>query len=146
MLLKWWILRPIYVAPYKIILQTFKALHGLAPTYIQSMIQPRTVRPGLRSSGGMLYVPLTRLSSYGDRAFSNISPRRWNSLPQHQGHTWHLSIPTFSQNPSLQISLCRYRVKFSCCSLTSAFECSTDLVRFKNAVLLFLLLLLLLLL
>ncbi|XP_071798756.1 uncharacterized protein [Asterias amurensis] len=60
---------------YKIILLTFKALHGLSPTYIQNMIRPRSARPGLRSSGSMLYVPLTRLSSYGDRAFSNISPR-----------------------------------------------------------------------
>ena len=76
---------------YKIILLTFKALHGLSPTYIQNLIRPRSARPGLRSSGSMLYVPLTRLSSYGDRAFSNISPRLWNSLPQHLKDTHDIS-------------------------------------------------------
>ena len=67
---------------YKINLLTFKALHGSAPPYLASMLQHRHARPGLRSSGSMLLVPRTRLASYGDRAFSNLAPRLWNSLPQ----------------------------------------------------------------
>ena len=41
------------------------------------------LRPGLRSSGTgiTLHVPITHLRGYGDRAFSSIAPRLWNSLP-----------------------------------------------------------------
>ena len=46
------------------------------------MLRPRTVRPGLRSTNNMLFVPRTRLVSYVDRAFSCIAPRLWNSLPE----------------------------------------------------------------
>ena len=67
---------------YKIILLTFKALHGSAPPYVQNLLQLRTVRPGLRSSGSLLLsIPRARLASYGDRAFSNVAPRLWNCLP-----------------------------------------------------------------
>jgi hypothetical protein len=66
---------------YKIILLTFKALHGLAPSYIEGMLRNCNTRPGLRSSDEYLYVPRTRLVSYGDRAFSYIAPRLWNSIP-----------------------------------------------------------------
>ena len=40
-----------------------------------------SIRLGSRASGKLLYVPPTRLSSYGDRAFSSIALRLWNSLP-----------------------------------------------------------------
>ena len=70
-----------YRIQYKIILLTFKALHGSAPDYLQSLLQVRSSRSGLRSSGKSLFVPRTRLSSYGDRAFSSAAPRLWNSLP-----------------------------------------------------------------
>ena len=66
---------------YKIILMTYKALQGLAPSYIEAMIEYRNTRPGLRSSQKKLYVPKTCLASYGDRAFACIAPRLWNSLP-----------------------------------------------------------------
>ena len=48
-------------------------------------------RPGLRSSGSMLFVPRTRLASYGDRAFSNLAPRVWKSLPQSLRDTHDIS-------------------------------------------------------
>ena len=72
-----------YRIQFKIIVLTFKALHGLAPSYIQDMLQYRTLRPGLRSSSSahILAVPKTRLATYGDRSFSSIAPRLWNSLP-----------------------------------------------------------------
>ena len=76
---------------FQINLLTFKALHGSAPPYLASMLQHRHARPGLRSSGSMLLVPRTRLASYGDRAFSNLAPRLWNSLPQSLRDTHDIS-------------------------------------------------------
>ena len=77
---------------FKIILVTFKALHGFAPFYIQNMLRPRTVRPGLRSTNNMLFVPQTRLVSYGDKAFSCIAPRLWNSLPEDLREIQNISL------------------------------------------------------
>ena len=68
---------------FKIIILTFKALHGSAPPYMHDLLTHRTTRPGLRSIRNTLHVPRTRLVSYGDRAYSNIAPRLWNSLPDY---------------------------------------------------------------
>ena len=72
-----------YRIEFKILLLIFKAVHGLAPGYVTSLIEQRRLRPGLRSSGTgiTLHVPITHLRGYGDRAFSSIAPRLWNSLP-----------------------------------------------------------------
>ena len=66
---------------FKVLLLTFKALHDQSPGYLSSLIEERKVRPGLRTSGLSLRVPNTRLKTYGDRAFSAVAPRLWNSLP-----------------------------------------------------------------
>ena len=66
---------------YKVLLLVYKALNGLAPPYIRDMLRYRDARPGLRSTGRLLDVPRTRTSTYGNRAFSTIGPRLWNSLP-----------------------------------------------------------------
>ena len=79
---------------YKIILLTFKALHGSAPIYLQTLLQFRNVRPGLRSSDKLLSVPRSRLVSYGDRAFSNIAPRLWNRLPVDLRETENITLFT----------------------------------------------------
>ena len=65
----------------KVLLLTFKALHNQSPGYISSLIEDRKLRPGLRTSGQSLCVPSTRLKTYGDRAFSAVALRLWNSLP-----------------------------------------------------------------
>ena len=64
------------------------AYHIQGPPWISTLLhtdllQQRNIRPGLRlsSSSHILYVPKTRLASYGDRAFSSCAPRLWNSLP-----------------------------------------------------------------
>ena len=48
---------------------------------LSSLIEERKLRPGLGTSGLSLRVPSTRLKTYGDRAFSAVAPRLWNSLP-----------------------------------------------------------------
>ena len=85
---------------FKIIILTFKALHGSAPPYVHDLVTPRTTRPGLRSIRNTLHVPRTRLVSYGDRSYSNIAPRLWNSLPDYlrQINTQHHSLPSETQN------------------------------------------------
>ena len=71
------------IVQYKILLLTFKALHNQSPSYISELISVRHLRPGLRSAGLSLQIPNTRLKTYGDRAFSSVAPRLWNSLPSH---------------------------------------------------------------
>ena len=68
---------------FKILLITFKARLGLAPSYVTEMLTPYEPVRSLRSSGGgLLAVPKSRLKSKGDQAFSVIAPRLWNDLPE----------------------------------------------------------------
>ncbi len=66
---------------YKVLTFVFKTLHGLAPVYISDLICPYSPRRSRRSSSeNLLTVPLSRLKSKGDRAFSVLAPKLWNSL------------------------------------------------------------------
>ena len=68
---------------YKILLLTFKALHGLAPGYLQQLIKQYVPRRELRSMDKMtLYNPTANLKSYGYRSFQKAAPTLWNRLPQ----------------------------------------------------------------
>ena len=64
---------------FKILVLTFKCLHGLAPPYLKlSFYSPTRT---LRSSDSLrLTVPRTK-RAIGDRAFSSMAPRLWNDLP-----------------------------------------------------------------
>ena len=69
---------------YKILLLTFKALHGLAPSYICDLITKYKPARTLRSSNELLLNSTTyNLKSYGSRSFSVSAPALWNSLPFH---------------------------------------------------------------
>ena len=68
---------------YKILLLAFKVVHNLSPSYVCTLLTVRQMRPRLRFAGLILQVPNTRLKTYGDRAFSAVAPRLWNSLPIH---------------------------------------------------------------
>lgn len=71
---------------YKIILITFKALHGEAPTYIINLISTKTSSSySLRSNddGPLLQVPSKRaLKTLGERSFYYAAPKLWNRLPK----------------------------------------------------------------
>lgn len=68
---------------YKVILLTFKALNGLAPAYLLSLLNLRTTAYSLRNESKKdLDIPRTRTTSYGDRAFSVAAPVLWNVLPE----------------------------------------------------------------
>ena len=47
---------------FKLLLYTYKALHGLGPDYLANLLG-------------------SRISTYGDRSFACVSPRLWNKLP-----------------------------------------------------------------
>ena len=67
---------------FKLLLLTFKALHGLAPIYISELIKPYNPSRSLRSSTlNYLSVPKSNTATYGDRCFSVAAPKLWNSQP-----------------------------------------------------------------
>ncbi len=73
-----------YRIDFKILLFVFKSLHNLAPLYLTELLHPHTLSRSLRSTNSdLLRVPRTRLKTRGDRAFSVVCPKLWNSLPSH---------------------------------------------------------------
>ena len=67
---------------FKILLYTFKALHGATPTYVTELISPYVPRRALRSADQLLLEqPTHKLKLIGLRAFSVCAPYLWNSLP-----------------------------------------------------------------
>ena len=68
---------------FKILLLTYKCLNGLAPEYLSELLSSYTPNFNLRSgSEYKLNIPKTRLKTYGDRAFSSVSPAMWNRIPE----------------------------------------------------------------
>ena len=68
---------------FKILLLTFKAFNGSAPSYLCELIQPkRSTKWSLRRDNQLeLQLPVTRLKTYGDRSFEFAAAREWNKLP-----------------------------------------------------------------
>ena len=66
---------------YKIVVLVFRALHGLAPAYVSTLITPYQPRRALRSAGSA-QLPRHNLEHYGRRSFSCAGPVLWNSLPE----------------------------------------------------------------
>ena len=73
-----------YRINFKILLLTFKALYGMAPSYIIDLIHTKTnTRYLLRSNEGVLLKhPSGKMKkSFSDRSFSVAAPTLWNALP-----------------------------------------------------------------
>ena len=71
---------------YKILLLTYKAIHGAAPSYMMDMINiyrpTRPLRSGLETNTNLrLHVPKYKLEKVGGRSFTVAAPKLWNSLP-----------------------------------------------------------------
>ena len=87
-----------YRINFKILLITYKALHGLAPNYITELI---TVKPLSRfnlGSDGELFLQRPTIKSsvtLGDRSFALAAPTLWNELPTEIRHA--NSILTFKK-------------------------------------------------
>ena len=67
---------------YKLLLLTFRSLHGLAALYITDLLIRYEPTRALRSADAhLLEVPRCRLRTQGEKAFSSAARRLWNSLP-----------------------------------------------------------------
>ena len=70
---------------FKVLVTTFKALHGKGPRYLQDRLLPNTsLRPVRSHREGLLRVPSAsqcRLATPRGRAFSVAAPVLWNDLP-----------------------------------------------------------------
>ena len=67
---------------YKLLLLAFKAVNGIAPEYLSSLLKRYcSVRQLRSSSQELLFVPKSKLKSFGDRSFSVKVPGLWNELP-----------------------------------------------------------------
>ena len=66
---------------YKVVLLTFKALHGLAPKYLSDLLEVYTPSRSLRSSTSNLLTSAQSRTKAGDRAFKSAAPILWNGLP-----------------------------------------------------------------
>ena len=67
---------------FKVLLLTFKALHGQAPAYISELLNHYIPGRPLRSTEqNLLVVPHSRLKTKGGCGFSVRAPSLWNSLP-----------------------------------------------------------------
>ena len=69
---------------FKILIITFKAIHGQAPDYICNLIRVKNPSLyGLRSNCQVLFVPPSTKTkkALGNRAFTAAAPSLWNKLP-----------------------------------------------------------------
>ena len=68
---------------FKILLITFKEIHGLTPKYLRDLLTFKSSLYNRRSSNSILLsMPVARSKTLGDRAFMVAAPRLWNSLPK----------------------------------------------------------------
>ena len=70
---------------FKILLITYKAIHGQAPIYIQNMLVIKHCSSYSLRSNDNMFLSLPKLKSYatlGDRSFIFAAPRLWNNLPR----------------------------------------------------------------
>jgi hypothetical protein len=67
---------------YKLLLLTYKCLHGKAPDYLGKLITPYIPSRALRScSKDLLCIPKYRLKTCGSLSFSVAAPTLWNGIP-----------------------------------------------------------------
>ena len=76
---------------FKILLITYKCLHGLAPMYLAELLTKYTPSRNLRSSTLDLLDPPSdvKTCTYGQRSFASAAPKLWNALP----HTHFALLP-----------------------------------------------------
>ena len=68
---------------FNILLITYKSINDMGPEYLCELMSIRKSSRKLRSSSQiLLQVPVSRLKSYGDCAFSVAAPTLWIQLPQ----------------------------------------------------------------
>ena len=66
---------------FKILILVYRAIHHLAPKYIQDSLQIYRPSRNLRSSNSLLLQVPRTFHTWGDHSFSHMGPTLWNSLP-----------------------------------------------------------------
>lgn len=67
---------------YKVIILTYKSIHGCGPSYMKDLINvPERLRPTRNQHQNKLTVPRTKCVRFGDRSFRKAAPTLWNNLP-----------------------------------------------------------------
>ena len=98
---------------YKILLITFKILHGLSPKYLSDFIsiqQPLSYNLRHNDNGRLLERPSAKTKkTTGDRAFQVATPFLWNKLPRSAREATNLEsfktlIKTFLFKESFRLS------------------------------------------
>lgn len=69
---------------FKILVHTYRSIHGEAPVYLQNLVKEYRPTRQLRSSSETkLVLPRTKTVSYGERSFQYAAAHLWNDLPSH---------------------------------------------------------------
>ena len=68
---------------YKILLLTYKCLHGMGPIYLQELLKEYKPARNLRSSMQLRLITSITSTQYGQRSFSAAASELWNDLPLH---------------------------------------------------------------
>ena len=68
---------------YKILLLTYKCLHGMGPIYLQELLKEYKPARNLRSSTQLGLITSITSTQYGQRSFSAAASELWNDLPLH---------------------------------------------------------------
>ena len=72
---------------FKVLVLTYKSLHGKGPAYLQELLQPYRPTRSLRSeAANLLVIPKTRYVKTQKRAFGIRAPLEWNKLPDDLRH------------------------------------------------------------
>ena len=67
---------------FKVLLLVYKAINGLAPSYLRDCLPDYVPGRPLRSSNaGLLDPPVVNGKKYGEAAFGFYGPTAWNKLP-----------------------------------------------------------------
>ena len=73
-----------YRIQFKVLLITFKVLHGMTPSYLSNLISIKSSPKYNLGSNTALMMDIPKIRSYatlGDRSFIMAAPKLWNALP-----------------------------------------------------------------
>ena len=93
---------------YKVLLLTYKALHGTSPSYINELINIRVPSRALRSHDKLLLTEPRFRTNYGNRAFSCAAPRLFNCLPE--SIKTQTTLSAFKSNLKTHLFISAYRL------------------------------------
>ena len=82
---------------FKVVLLTFKALHGMAPNYLKTLLQSYMPSRSLISETGNLLIMPKACRKLGCHTFAYAAPKLWNEL--------HVNIRTTTSLVSFRSSL-----------------------------------------